>query len=505
MVAAKDPGLAMDPLTSDDEEENKTPENVEVTESTEAAVAEAKKNSWKKTTLVAGDGDKATDDAYATVHIVGYAIGAPMPCQDTRAYGVPRVLELREATPYGLREALLTMRVGEKAEVRVEPAGGYGAEGRERAPKVPSNATLRYEVELLELQPAPPLTSEAQLALASESRLRGNNLFNAGNFEWADLEYSDAGDRLAKMAALGQHETPEWEAMVCATNLNLAASRIKLEEGRQALEYANAVLELRPDDSKALFRCGQANALLGEYATAKEQLKSAEEAAKAQGDETRVKAIGQERARLAQRVQKQKADQKAAYAKMVHHEGKVPEPLPPVKEAVANLSRGNVPALQQVVAYFNIAREEFNIFHQKRPHMAKTGIPAGLLLLGLGIARLVTAQALPPMMTMVTTGSIMFLYNLIVRAGRWVRTVGQAKAPLCAACNLLLMPVRLRVARRPRLVCMITISRGRKDTIRRRTRGMRRTVTKSTGRSGRRRKGASMTTPSVRNRSSISR
>nr|CAB3246464.1 peptidyl-prolyl cis-trans isomerase FKBP3-like [Phallusia mammillata] len=47
----------------------------------------------------------------------------------------------------GWDEALLTMSVGEKAEITIEPEWGYGKAGKPEA-KIPPNATLVFEVEL---------------------------------------------------------------------------------------------------------------------------------------------------------------------------------------------------------------------------------------------------------------------------------------------------------------------------------------------------------------------
>jgi len=47
----------------------------------------------------------------------------------------------------GWDECIMTMGVGEKCEVTIEPAGAYGKKGN--PPKIPPNATLIFEIELL--------------------------------------------------------------------------------------------------------------------------------------------------------------------------------------------------------------------------------------------------------------------------------------------------------------------------------------------------------------------
>lgn len=55
--------------------------------------------------------------------------------------------------PAGLEEGILGMRLYGRRELIVPPRLAYGAEGR--PPLIPPEATLRFEVELMELEPQP--------------------------------------------------------------------------------------------------------------------------------------------------------------------------------------------------------------------------------------------------------------------------------------------------------------------------------------------------------------
>ena len=96
--------------------------------------------------------------------------------EDSRERGVPIMLLCgRGALIPGLDRALLTMKVGERAEVTVAPEGGYGAGGSAENPVVPGSATLTYDIELLDVaeeQALWDLSYEAKMELAEERRQR---------------------------------------------------------------------------------------------------------------------------------------------------------------------------------------------------------------------------------------------------------------------------------------------------------------------------------------------
>lgn len=53
----------------------------------------------------------------------------------------------------GVDEGILDMSKGERASLRVPPHEGYGAVGM--PPRVPPNATLLWDLELIDVKPAP--------------------------------------------------------------------------------------------------------------------------------------------------------------------------------------------------------------------------------------------------------------------------------------------------------------------------------------------------------------
>jgi FKBP-type peptidyl-prolyl cis-trans isomerase FkpA len=88
--------------------------------------------------LTAGVGDRAL------VHFTGWL--ADGTCFETTRGGKPLLVEIGRALP-GWNEGLQLMRVGARYKFTVPPDLAYGAVGR--PPRIPSNATLVFEVELV--------------------------------------------------------------------------------------------------------------------------------------------------------------------------------------------------------------------------------------------------------------------------------------------------------------------------------------------------------------------
>ena len=100
--------------------------------------------------LVAGTGEAASAGKIAVVHYTGWLLdGTKFDSSVDRGtpfefpLGAGRVIK-------GWDEGVATMNVGGKVELIIPPDLGYGARGAGSA--IPPNATLKFEVELLELK-----------------------------------------------------------------------------------------------------------------------------------------------------------------------------------------------------------------------------------------------------------------------------------------------------------------------------------------------------------------
>lgn len=106
--------------------------------------------------LQEGSGDQPREGQAATIHYtVRLADGTDV---ETTRTGEPAVFVLgTHAITPGLEEAVRTMRVGERREVTIPPALGYGAEA---VGPIPANSTLVMDVELLRVDAKPPAADD---------------------------------------------------------------------------------------------------------------------------------------------------------------------------------------------------------------------------------------------------------------------------------------------------------------------------------------------------------
>ena len=99
--------------------------------------------------LVAGDGAVAAAGQSVTVHYTGWLTNGTK-FDSSKDRGDPFVFDLGEGNVIkGWDEGVQGMKVGGKRKLTIPPALGYGARGAGGV--IPPNATLVFEVELLEV------------------------------------------------------------------------------------------------------------------------------------------------------------------------------------------------------------------------------------------------------------------------------------------------------------------------------------------------------------------
>nr|XP_033810884.1 peptidyl-prolyl cis-trans isomerase FKBP8 [Geotrypetes seraphini] len=206
------------------------------------------------------------------------------------------------------------MELREKALIVSDAKYGYGKQGR--CPSVPADATLRLEVELLDVRDGPDLerlTGQEKKELVNRKRERGNFYYQQAEYVFAINSYEIALKIInssSKVDITPEEESELMDAKVKCLN-NLAASQLKLDHFEAALKSCSLVLEHQPDNIKALFRKGKVLAQQGEYAEAISILK------KALKLEPASKTIHSELSKLVKKHADQKTIETAMYKKML--------------------------------------------------------------------------------------------------------------------------------------------------------------------------------------------
>ena len=196
----------------------------------------------------------------------------------------------------GLGCALLCMRPGERALVRVGGSGAYGDAGSFSFPAVAPNAALLYDAQLIAVEraaapgadpAAPPAEVRARADMLWEERMEAASRYrDTGNAAFRGGEAAAALDAYAAgmsfiddgmMAQLMGSYLEESSTLKAALHSNAAAAALALGRADEALAQAAAALALAPKNAKALFRKGRAHAALGQDDAAREALRRAQE------------------------------------------------------------------------------------------------------------------------------------------------------------------------------------------------------------------------------------
>eukprot|EP00286_Rhodomonas_abbreviata_P018096 CAMPEP_0181305416 /NCGR_PEP_ID=MMETSP1101-20121128/9718_1 /TAXON_ID=46948 /ORGANISM="Rhodomonas abbreviata, Strain Caron Lab Isolate" /LENGTH=561 /DNA_ID=CAMNT_0023411331 /DNA_START=94 /DNA_END=1779 /DNA_ORIENTATION=+ len=174
----------------------------------------------------------------------------------------------------GLELAVEQMVEGQKADVTVRPAYGYGEAGRHGW--VEGTDMLHYTV-TLEKHVAPPsvysMSHTAKKEFSDGLKARGNTAFKAGRVRRAKRLYNAALSPFKHIEGItDSDEKQEAQSMRSACYLNLAACYDKEANWQEVLSSCNKVLDVQRDNPKALFRRARAHSSQGSLLQARQDL-----------------------------------------------------------------------------------------------------------------------------------------------------------------------------------------------------------------------------------------
>lgn len=171
-----------------------------------------------------------------------------------------------------------TMKEGELANLICRSDYAYGKSGS--PPKIPADATLKFEVELLSFEEEEKkeweMNIEEKINNATIKKEKGNDYFKENDLTRAIKEYEKSISLIENAYDASDSDKDKINSIKVSCNNNLAACKIKTKDFSSAIVHCNKALDVDENNAKAYFRMGQAYALRGDFKEAKENLLRAE-------------------------------------------------------------------------------------------------------------------------------------------------------------------------------------------------------------------------------------
>ncbi|KAF9158505.1 cytochrome P450 monooxygenase 9 [Actinomortierella ambigua] len=227
---------------------------------------------WKKI-LQEGTGESPVPKSTVDVHYVGTLWPSGDKFDSSRDRG--SVFSFPLGVIKGWDEGVKTMKVGELAELICAPDYAYGERGQGT---IPANATLKFEVELLDFH-EPVDTPAAKMALAQKKKEEGNIAFKAGDNAKAELAYNNGFEALRILSDFSPELEEEARALKGTLLSNSAAAQLKMQEYTKAIDSCQKALDFQKNNAKLLYRLAQGYLGIGEFDQARQVVKRGQEVA----------------------------------------------------------------------------------------------------------------------------------------------------------------------------------------------------------------------------------
>ena len=157
----------------------------------------------------------------------------------------------------GLEIGVQSMRVGEKAKILCDAK--YGFKERGKLPVIPPDASLLFEVELVDIDEstAHPTTLD-KIAEATPLKDEGNALFKEQQYYEALQKYVLALNHIDVPCDSDEDSIRLLAQLKISLHLNIAAAHMKLRDYELAIKNLQIVTKCEPMNPKAIYRLVQA-------------------------------------------------------------------------------------------------------------------------------------------------------------------------------------------------------------------------------------------------------
>lgn len=241
----------------------------------------------RKKILRQGTGPVVPQGATVRYHSNGYIEFNDEPFDSSRLRNRPYVTKLDEILP-GLSVGISSMRRGEKSRFLLSPKYAFKELGC--PPRVPQNATVLYEVELLSYidhkaaddydtfteEERKQASFDQLLKVANSEREAGNDFYKRKQVNRALSKYLK-GIKILEECKLQNEEQERWmNEVLLKIYLNAAHCSLELGQQARAIKYARKALSIDPKNVKALYRMGKALMKEGEFDRSKQEFKKAQ-------------------------------------------------------------------------------------------------------------------------------------------------------------------------------------------------------------------------------------
>ncbi|CAH1785551.1 unnamed protein product [Owenia fusiformis] len=277
------------------------------------------------------DDDTPRMGAQVKVKIIGYYNDQAF---DTRELSFILGEGSQHNIPWGVDLAISSMKVDERCRVVIKPEYGFREAGNPEF-KIPANAELDYEIELISMENAKEnweMSTEEKVQQAIIVKEKGTGFLKKGSLEAAYSHYLRVIKYLEDESLEGVtgDKLADYNKTLLAGYLNCAHCELKFSDHPAVLEHCNKALDIDKDNEKAHFRRGEAYFALQDYEIAKKDYDAALRA-----NPSNKQAI-RKAAQCQQHITKEKNRQKSLYGGMFEKFAKKEEQAEAVKKAVVD-------------------------------------------------------------------------------------------------------------------------------------------------------------------------